>query len=347
MLLSIVIPVYNEAEVLPALKSRLTSAMRNVGCECEVLFIDDGSTDETKGILDCWSASDHRVKVLSFTRNFGHQAAITAGLDFADGDAAVILDADLQDPPELLPHMLEVLQQGYDVVSAQRRARPGDGLWKRWSADSFYWIMRRCVDRRLTPEVGDFRLFSRTAVLALRGFREQHRFMRGLVAWLGLKEAVIPFDRHERAFGTTKYPLIKMLQLAWTAISSFSALPLRISTGLGLSVTLFGTGYFLYSVFTALVARTVIPGWTSLVCLQTMFSGTVLTAVGVLGSYIARIYEESKQRPLYVVSMGRNVSPLDITPGRGVILNSFSLPPQTDISRTYSIMKPHFARLRR
>src|SRR5205823_5403432 len=144
--------------------------------------------------------------LLNFSRNFGHQAAITAGLDFAEGDAVGVMDADLQDPPELLPNMLRLLLHGYDVVSAQRQARPGDGAFKRWSAAGFYWFMRRYVDRRLVPEVGDFRLFSRTAVLALRQFREQHRFMRGLVAWMGLREVIIPFQREERAHGDTKYP---------------------------------------------------------------------------------------------------------------------------------------------
>jgi glycosyltransferase involved in cell wall biosynthesis len=285
-------------------------------------FVNDGSTDKTGKILEDMAARDRCVKVLSFSRNFGHQAAVTAGLDFANGDAAAVMDGDLQDPPELLPEMLGLMRQGYDVVSAQRQARPGDGIWKCSTAAAFYWLMRRFIDRRLAAEVGDFRLFSRTAVLALRGFREQHRFMRGLVAWLGLKEAIVPFHREARAYGSTKYPLFKMLQLAWTAVSSFSALPLRLSTTLGTFVTLFGLGYFLYSIFAALVAKTTIPGWTSLVCLQIVFSGTILTAVGLVGSYVARIYEESKQRPLYVVTGLNNLEIRETHPQRGVVLES-------------------------
>jgi glycosyltransferase involved in cell wall biosynthesis len=320
MLLSIIIPVYNEAESLPALVARLRPIVRGMDCDYELIFVNDGSTDDTSCILGELSAVDHRVKVLSFSRNFGHQTAITAGLDFANGDATVVMDADLQDPPELLPEMLRLMRQGYDVVSAQRQARPGDGLWKRSTASAFYWFMRRFVDQRLLPEVGDFRLFSRAAVLAIRRFREQHRFMRGLVAWLGLKEAIIPFERAERAHGTTKYPLFKMLQLAWTAISSFSAFPLRLSTNLGFVVILFGVGYLLYSIFVALIARISIPGWTSLVCLQIIFSGAILMAVGLVGNYVARIYEESKQRPLYVVSDLQNL-PMPIGgPERGVVL---------------------------
>jgi dolichol-phosphate mannosyltransferase len=222
--------------------------------------------------------------------------------------------------------MLNLMRQGYDVVSAQRQSRPGDGIWKRSTASVFYWFMRRFVDERLLPEVGDFRLFSRGAVLAIRQFREQHRFMRGLVAWLGLKEVIIPFQREERAHGTTKYSLLKMVQLAWTAISSFSALPLRLSTNLGFAVILFGAGYLMYTVFSALISKTTIHGWTSLVCLQIIFSGAVLMAVGVLGSYVARIYEESKQRPLYVVSATKNVAMWGEAPARGVVLQAAVLP---------------------
>ena len=304
----------------------------------EVIFINDGSTDATGSILAGMSAADHRLKVLNFSRNFGHQAAITAGLDFADGDAAVVMDADLQDPPELLPEMLNLMRQGYDVVSAQRQSRRGDGIWKRSTASVFYWFMRRFVDQRLLPEVGDFRLFSRNAVLAIRQFREQHRFMRGLVAWLGLKEVIIPFQREERAHGTTKYPLFKMLQLAWTAISSFSALPLRLSTNFGFVIMLFGVGYLVYSIFAALIAKTTIHGWTSLVCLQIIFSGAILMAVGVLGNYVARIYEESKQRPLYVVSASSNVTPWIESPSRSVVLQDSAPPAAAKVLKAPLVM---------
>ena len=331
MLLSIIIPVYNEAESLPALMARLQPIVRGLDCDYELIFVNDGSTDETSRMLQELCAVDQRVKVLSFSRNFGHQTAITAGLDFANGDATAVMDADLQDPPELLPEMLRLMRQGYEVVSAQRQARPGDGILKRGTASAFYWFMRRFVDQRLLPEVGDFRLFSRSAVLAIRRFREQHRFMRGLVAWLGLKEAIVPFQREERAHGTTKYPLFKMLQLAWTAVSSFSALPLRLSTNLGFVVILFGIGYLLYSIFVALIAKTAIQGWTSLVCLQIIFSGAILMAVGLVGNYVARVYEESKQRPLYVVSHLQNLPMPVVGPERGVVLEP-SLPVEPPVS---------------
>lgn len=320
MLLSIVIPVFNEEEGLRPLIERLNTSLHALDWSREIVFVNDGSTDATSRILSELAAADRSIKVLTLSRNFGHQAAITAGLDFASGDAVAVMDADLQDPPEILPEMLRLLQQGYEVVSAQRETRHGDSMFKRSTAGAFYWFMRRFVDPRLSPEVGDFRLFSRAAVLAIRQFREQHRFMRGLVAWLGLKEVIVPFQRAERLHGTTKYPLFKMLQLAWTAVSSFSALPLKASTSLGFLITLFGTGYFIYSIFIALVAKTAIHGWTSLVCLQIIFSGTILMAVGMVGSYVARIYEESKHRPLYVVSSLDNVATQDSAPVRGVVL---------------------------
>ena len=302
MLLSIVIPVYNEAGNLQLTLRALQSELCKVDCDTEVVFVNDGSTDESQRILGGFAAADLTIKVLNFSRNFGHQAAITAGLDFAAGDAVVIMDADLQDPPEILSDMVKLYQQGYDVVSAQRVSRDGDGFFKRLTASIFYWIMQRAVDKRIVPEVGDFRLLSRAAVLALRRFREQHRFMRGLVAWLGLKEAILPFHRPPRTAGETKYTLFKMIHLAWTAVASFSALPLRLSIAAGVVLSLAGFGYFLYALYAAVVLGAVVPGWTSLVFLQCLFSGVTLLALGLIGDYVARIYEEIKNRPLYVVS---------------------------------------------
>jgi polyisoprenyl-phosphate glycosyltransferase len=301
MLLSIVIPLYNEEAVLPLLVARLDDGMRALDCDVEVIFVDDGSRDRTLELARGVAQRNPHYKLLSFSRNFGHQAAITAGLDFADGDAVVIMDADLQDPPEIIARMVELYRQGYDVVSAQRRSREGDGPWKRATAAAFYWLMRRTVDQRIAPEVGDFRLLSSEAVHALRGFREQHRFMRGMIAWLGLKEATVPFARGARAAGETKYPTLKMAAFAWTAITSFSGLPLRLGMLLGLTMTLLGCVYFVYAAYRALVAHATVPGWTSIVFLQILFSGTILLSIGLLGEYLARIYEESKRRPLYVL----------------------------------------------
>ena len=311
MLLSLVIPLYNEEAVLPLLAERLNGVLAGLDCQADVLLVDDGSRDRTLSIARQIAAADSRYRVLSFTRNFGHQAAITAGLDFADGDAVVIMDADLQDPPEILGRMIELYREGYDVVSAQRESREFDGWWKRVTASGFYWIMRKTVDERIVPEVGDFRLLSRGAVHALRQFREQHRFMRGLIAWLGLREATVPFKRGPRAAGTTKYPTLKMAAFAWTAITSFSGLPLRLGVLAGFLLTTLGALYLLYAIYRAYIVEATVPGWTSLVALQIFFSGATLLSIGMMGEYLARVYDESKRRPLYVLKDLVNVPPRD------------------------------------
>ena len=320
MLLSIVVPVYNEVEVLPFLLAAIRGVMTGTDHGYEIILIDDGSLDGTTQALKQAAVTDPHIKALIFSRNFGHQAAITAGLDFASGDAAVVIDADLQDPPELFPEMIALLEEGYDVVSAQRLTRSGEGIVKRYTASMFYWIIRKTVDKRIQPEVGDFRMFSRRAMIAVRQLREQHRFMRGMVAWLGLKEAILQYDRKPRVAGTTKYPMWKMLHFAWTAISSFSALPLRLSVFLGLFVAGCGFCYAAYSVFAAVVLKVTVPGWTSLVVLNIIFSGATLIAVGLVGEYVSRIYEEAKGRPLYVVSDSVNVQAVEPHIAKAVIL---------------------------
>ena len=306
MLLSVVIPVYNERSALPALFAALRRVLGSQQ-NYEIIFVDDGSRDGSPELLRQAALVDSHLKVLFFSRNFGHQAAITAGIDFASGDAVAVMDADLQDPPELLLQMLELLKQGYDVVSAQRVTRQGDGFLKRYTAKLFYWLMRKMVDDRIQNEVGDFRMFSRRAIIALRELRERHRFMRGMVAWLGLNEVILPYHRNARIAGETKYSAIKMFRFAWTAITSFSALPLRLSVFLGFFVAGCGFAYAAYSVFAAKVLKETVPGWTSLVCLNIIFSGVTLIAIGLVGEYVAHIYEESKGRPLYVVSDSANV----------------------------------------
>jgi dolichol-phosphate mannosyltransferase len=334
-MLSIVIPVYNEIESLPVLISSLSRVLDSGQYTYEIIFVDDGSTDGTTEFLRQIANENPKFKVLFFSRNFGHQAAITAGLDFASGDAAAVMDADLQDPPELLPGMMDLIEQGYDVVSARRMTRSGEGKLKLLTARMFYWLMRKMVDERLQSEVGDFRLFSRRAILAIRELREQHRFMRGMVAWLGLREVILPYDRKPRVAGTTKYPMWKMLRFAWTAISSFSALPLRLSVFLGLFVAACGVGYLLYSVFAATILKATVPGWTSLVCLNIIFSGATLVAIGLVGEYVARIYEEAKGRPLYIVSGSANLSTGESHVAKAVILSSPAVPATDDLETGY------------
>ena len=309
MLLSIIVPLFNEEAVLPALVSRLDAAVAKLNCTVEVILVDDGSLDRTLELAAALAERDSRYRVLSFTRNFGHQVALTAGLDFASGDAALVMDGDLQDPPELIGQMLAFYHQGYDVISAQRTRRDGDARWKRASISLFYRVMQKAVDQPVTPEVGDFRLLSRRAIVALRQFREQHRFMRGLIAWLGLREVVVPYERDGRAAGTTKYPFWKLVAFAWTAVTSFSALPLRLTILFGLALSGLGSAYFCYAAYQTLVVGSIRwgSGWASLVFLQVFFSGAILLAIGLIGEYLARVYDESKHRPLYVLRRTINV----------------------------------------
>jgi dolichol-phosphate mannosyltransferase len=304
--------------MVPHLLSTLRSILAPLACEYEIVFVNDGSKDATLQLLVDAAASDYRIKVVGLSRNFGQQIAITAGLDMACGDAVIVMDADLQDPPDLIPRMLELYEQGYDVVSPQRVSREQDGVLKRATARGFYWVMKR-IDPRFLPEVGDFRLLSSAALTVIRQYRERHRFLRGLIASMGLKEAVIPFDRKSRIAGQTKYPMSKMLKFAWTAITSFSGLPLRLVMGMGFILTalaFLGTLYVLYS---ALVLHDVVPGWTSMIVVQTIFSGAILISVGVVGDYVSRIYEEMKGRPLYIVNEAVNLDEVE-QPRRCVVL---------------------------
>lgn len=320
MLLSIVIPVFNEEETLPILLDTLCPIASGVDPDYELILVNDGSRDRTMAMIAEAAVANPHLKAISFSRNFGHQAAVTAGLDFASGDVVIVMDADLQDPPALLPELIAKYREGYDVVSPQRSSRESDTVFKRFTAKAFYWLMRNMVDARVLPEVGDFRLFSRPALDAIRGFREQHRFMRGLVAWLGLREAVVPFVRQSRVAGTTKYPFTAMLRFSWTAITSFSGVPLKFSLIAGMVIVAADFLYILWAVYAALVLRATFPGWTSLVVLQGVISGATLIAVGLLGDYVSRIYDEAKRRPLYIVDGTANLDPDRFHIERAVIL---------------------------
>lgn len=300
-LLSVVVAAYNEEQSLRLLVPALRAALDSQPFAYEAILVDDGSGDQTAAVAKEFAATDPRIRYIRFSRNFGQQAAITAGLDAARGDAVVVMDADLQDPPELLPEMVRLYLQGYEVVSAQRNRRQGESATKLFTARLFYGLMRRFVDERMKPEVGDFRLYGPRAVAALRSMREQHRFLRGMAAWTGFKEVILPFARPARVAGETKYGLWKMLRFAWTGISSFSALPLRASLWLGIATAFAGFVYLCYAVYLAMVLHATVQGWTSLIAVQVIFSGVTLIALGLLGEYVARIYEESKGRPLYLV----------------------------------------------
>lgn len=309
-LLSLVLPVYNEEEVLPLLRERLEALASELPCAVEWIFVNDGSSDRTSAMLFAWAAADERVKVLEFSRNFGHEAALLAGLDHARGAAVVTLDADLQDPPELILEMLEKYREGYDVVYGQRGKRLGEGLVKRKTAAAFYWLMRHYVHGDLPESVGNFRLMTSEVVRAVCQLREGQRFFRGMVAWLGFKQVAVVFDRPARMAGETKYPMRKMMLFALDSILSFSSSPLRVATYIGGSVILLGLFSIVYTLTRYFVYQDTVPGWSSLVVLLCFIGGAILLSLGVIGEYIGRLYEEIKNRPLYIVGRSANITPV-------------------------------------
>lgn len=301
-LLSFVIPLYNEFEVVPILRERLDTFLRLMPCPIEVILVNDGSTDRTLQLLIEWAAADSRVRVLGLARNFGHQIAATAGLDYATGEAVVLMDADLQDPPEVVTRMLDLYRAGYDVVYGQRTARAGETRFKLFTAWAFYRIMKTFVHSDLPADAGDFRLLSRRCLDSLRSMREVNRFLRGMVAWVGFAQIGVPYERPARAAGTTKYPLWKMLRLAWNAIVSFSPLPLRFSFFFGTILAFGGAAWATYAIARHLIVGDTVPGWTSQIVITCISGGAILISNGILGEYVGRIFEEIKERPLYLVS---------------------------------------------
>jgi len=298
---SVVIPIYNEAEVLPALYQRLTKVLEDLGEPHEIIFVDDGSTDESPNLLSALRAQDTRVKVVSFSRNFGHQIAITAGLDYSSGDPVIVMDGDLQDPPEVIPRLIAEWQAGNEIVFAVREGRNGESLFKRVTASLFYRLLRRLTTTQVPVDAGDFRLMSRLAVEALKPIRERNRFVRGLVGWIGFRHASIKYVRDGRYAGATKYPLTKMIRFALNGIFSFSFLPLQVATYLGFGVSLISFVYLVYAVWLKLFTSRVVQGWASVIVAVLFMGGVQLVSLGVIGEYIGRIYEEVKQRPLYLI----------------------------------------------
>jgi len=308
-LVSIVIPCFNEFEVIPTLRVRMEAVVKTLGVDVEILLVNDGSCDHTLPQLLEWANANPKVKVISFARNFGHQAATMAGLDYSSGDAVVIMDADLQDPPEVIIEMLEKYRDGYDVVYGQRLSRAGESPFKRATAWAFYRLMQFLILRDLPLDTGDFRLISRECLGALNRMHEVHRFLRGMVAWLGFPQIAVQYHRPSRVCGTTKYPFSKMIRYAWDATLSFSALPLRISYLLSASTALIGLSYGVYGIIQS-VRGVAVPGWTSLVVIICLIGAGLQVSIGILGEYVARLYEEAKKRPIYIVSMTANISQL-------------------------------------
>jgi len=299
--LSLVLPVFNEEAVIPELHDRLQKFLKELALESEVVFVDDGSRDKTFAMLEELAKKDSRYSILSFSRNFGHQTAITAGVDHARGEAVVVMDADLQDPPEVVLEMIAKWKAGYDVVYGKRRSREGETFFKKITAAVFYRTFAAMIPIEVPLDTGDFRLMSRRVVLTLRALRETHRFVRGMVSWVGFKQTAVLYDRPARFAGETKYPLRKMVRFAIDGITSFSILPLRFSTYLGMTVATLSVLYAIYAVIDRFVLHHTVPGWTTTVVLIALLSSVQLLMIGILGEYVGRIYEEVKGRPLYVV----------------------------------------------
>ncbi|SDD79801.1 dolichol-phosphate mannosyltransferase [Priestia aryabhattai B8W22] len=298
---SIVVPVYNEEEVIHETYRRLTEVMRSTKEAYELLFVNDGSRDRTAEIIKAYSEQDPAVVLLDFARNFGHQIAITAGMDHARGEAVVVIDADLQDPPELILEMIEKWKQGFDVVYAKRTKRKGETYFKKQTAAMFYRFLRAMTDIDIPLDTGDFRLLDRKVCNQMNSIQEKNRFVRGLVSWVGFKQIAVEYERDERLAGESKYPLKKMLKLSMDGITSFSYKPLKLASYAGVTLSGIGFIYLLVVLYLKLFTDSTITGWSSLIVIQLFFSGIILIILGMIGEYIGRIYDETKNRPLYII----------------------------------------------
>jgi len=298
---SIVVPVFNEEEVLTEFYKRITSVMDKLVEPYEIIFVNDGSNDGSLELMKTLHSQDNRVKIINFSRNFGHQIAITAGLDYASGEAVITIDADLQDPPEVIPSLIDKWKEGFDVAYGIREKRAGESFLKLCTASVFYRFLRRITDTDIPTDAGDFRLMSRKVVDSLKNIRERNRFVRGLVSWVGFPQIGVNYRREKRFAGCTKYPLRKMLKFAIDGISSFSFLPLRIASYGGFVISGVGLIYAIYVIFVKLFTTKMVPGWASIMVAILFLGGVQLIAIGIIGEYIARIGQETKQRPLYII----------------------------------------------
>ena len=303
-LLSIVVPVFNEEESITETVRRLLALQPRLQADAdlELVFVDDGSKDRSLSLLKDMASRHPGVKVISFSRNFGHQIAITAGTDLCSGDYVAVIDADLQDPPELIEEMYRLARSGFDVVYGKRRRRAGETLFKKVSAAAFYRVLSFMCEIEIPSDTGDFRLMSRRVVDALKQLRERHRFVRGMVPWVGFKSTPIEYDRAERFAGETKYPLRKMLAFSANAIFSFSRKPLTLASNLGFITIAAGALWGAYILYLKLFTGVPVPGLTAVLVTIVVFSGVQILLIGLAGEYIARIFEEVKGRPLYLVA---------------------------------------------
>lgn len=307
--ISVVIPMYYEEEVAEECYNRMKSVLTSLeNYNYEIIFINDGSKDKTLEILENIAEKDQNVKIISFARNFGHQCAVTAGLQYVTGDAIVIIDADLQDPPELIPDMLKLWEDGNEVIYGKRKTRDGESKFKLLTAKMFYQTLNALSDVEIPKDTGDFRLVDRKVVDVINSLPEHNKFLRGLFSWVGFKQTAFEYERKERFAGKTKYPLKKMLKLASDGIISFSTKPLKIVGGLGILSVAISILILLYAILSfAFKWNNLTAGWTSLMVVMTFLSGIILISLWMTGEYIARIYDEVKARPQYIINKKINI----------------------------------------
>lgn len=298
---SVIVPLYNEELVIKESYKRLKNVMDSTDESYEIIFVNDGSMDKTLGIAKEICKRDKNIKLLSFSRNFGHQAAITAGMDYSGGKAVIVIDADLQDPPEVMLRMIEKWKQGYDVVYGKRLKRIGETFFKKITAKAFYRTLKGMTDVNIPVDTGDFRLIDRKVCDALKLIPERNRYVRGLVSWLGFRQTGVEFVREERFAGETKYPFKKMVRFASDAITSFSYKPLKIATYTGSAVSVFSLIYLIVILFENLFSSDAVPGWSAIVVLSFLLNGLMFVMLGIIGEYVGRIYDEAKGRPLYII----------------------------------------------
>lgn len=300
-ILSIIIPIYNEEQIIPELYQRLTNAAKEITSDYELIFINDGSKDRSILELVNLSQQDSKVYFINFSRNFGHQIAVTAGIDYCKGDAVVIIDGDLQDPPELIPEMYKKHQEGYEVVYAQREKRAGETYFKKITAQLFYRTLKKLTSVDIPLDTGDFRLIDRKIVDALKNMPEQNKFLRGQIAWLGFNQTSVVFNRDKRKYGKSGYPLSKMIKFALDGITGFSDKPLEYVARVGFMISGLSFLIILYAIFSHFFLKQTITGWTSLIISSMFIGGVQMISIGIIGEYIARINKNILNRPLYLI----------------------------------------------
>jgi glycosyltransferase involved in cell wall biosynthesis len=301
VVISVIVPIFNEEKLIGELYNRLAQSVGQLTQNYELIFVNDGSTDHSLFEILKLSENDERVLYINFSRNFGHQIAVTAGLDACKGKAVVIIDGDLQDPPELIPELYQKHQEGFEVVYAKRKSRKGENFFKRFTAKAFYRILKAITSIDIPIDNGDYRLIDKKVVHYLRQMPEQNKFLRGQIAWIGFKQTQVYFDREKRKYGKTNYSLGKMLHFAMDGITSFSDVPLKIVTRLGFLISFVAFLIIFYASYSHFVLRETISGWTSLIMSATLIGGVQLISIGIIGEYLSRINKNVLNRPLYIV----------------------------------------------